>query len=33
MEKVESEYFMSSKGGNNDFYVTNDVKSDFDKNG
>ena len=33
MEKLDSEYFMSTNGGNNDFYVTNEVKADFDKNG
>ena len=33
MERLESEYFMSSNGDNDDFYVTSEVKADFDKNG
>ena len=33
MERLESECFMSSNGDNDDFYVTSEVKADFDKNG
>lgn len=33
MERLDSEYFMSSNGDNDDFYVTSEVKADFDKNG
>ena len=33
MEKVESQYFMSSSSDGNDFYVTSEVKSDFECNG
>ena len=33
MENVESQYFMSSSSDGNDFYVTSEVKSDFECNG
>ena len=33
MEKVDSEYFMSTASGDNEFYVTPEVKFDFEKNG
>ena len=33
MEKVKSQYFMSSSSDGNDFYVTSEVKSDFESNG
>ena len=33
MSKTDSEYFMTEKSDSNEFFVTPDVKADFDRNG
>ena len=33
MSKKDSEFFMTENGGLNEFFVTPDIKADFDRNG
>ena len=33
MSKTDSEYFMTENGDLNEFFVTPDVKADFERNG